>query len=57
MDRGDHSALDTSLDTWRRVQDANLTSVFLCCKHGIRHLLGTDPAGGSVINAAFTVPE
>lgn len=52
MDRGDHSALDTSLETWRRVLDANLTSIFLSCKHGIRHLRGTDPPGGSVINAA-----
>jgi NAD(P)-dependent dehydrogenase (short-subunit alcohol dehydrogenase family) len=57
MDPGDRSALDTSLDTWRRVQDANLTSVFLCCKHGIRQLLGTDPAGGSVINAASFLAE
>lgn len=57
MDRGDGSALDTSLDTWRRVHDANLTSVFLCCKYGIRHLLGTDPAGGSVINAASFLAE
>lgn len=52
MDPGDRSALDTSLRTWRRVQDANLTGIFLSCKHGIRHLLNTDPAGGSVINAA-----
>jgi NAD(P)-dependent dehydrogenase (short-subunit alcohol dehydrogenase family) len=52
MDPGDRSALDTSLQTWRRVQDANLTSIFLSCKHGIPHLRNTDPAGGSVINAA-----
>ena len=52
MDPGDRSALDISLPTWRRVQDANLTSIFLSCKHGIPHLLDTDPAGGSVINAA-----
>ena len=52
IDPGDHLALDTSLETWRRVHDANLTSIFLSCKHGIRHLLQTDPAGGSVINAA-----
>jgi NAD(P)-dependent dehydrogenase (short-subunit alcohol dehydrogenase family) len=52
MDRGDHSALDTSLQTWRQVHDANLTSIFLACKHGIRHLRSTEPAGGSVINAA-----
>ena len=52
MDRADHSVLDMSLETWRRVQDANLTSVFLSCKHGIGYLRGTDPSGGSVINAA-----
>lgn len=52
MDRADQSVLDTSLETWRRVQDANLTSVFLSCKHGIGYLRSTDPSGGSVINAA-----
>jgi NAD(P)-dependent dehydrogenase (short-subunit alcohol dehydrogenase family) len=52
MDPGDRSALDTSLQTWRRVHDANLISIFLSCKHGIRHLQSTEPAGGSVINAA-----
>jgi len=52
MDRGDGSVVDTSLETWRRVHDANLTSIFLCCKHGISHLQNTDPPGGSVINAA-----
>jgi enoyl-ACP reductase-like protein len=57
MDRGDHSALDTSLETWRRVHDANLTSIFLSCRHGIPHLRDTDPAGGSVINAASFLAE
>ncbi|WP_165845757.1 SDR family oxidoreductase [Streptacidiphilus pinicola] len=52
MDRDDHSVLDMSLQTWRNALDANLTSVFLSCKHGIPHLLATEPAGGSVINAA-----
>ncbi len=52
MDAGDHSALDTSLETWRRVHDANLTSIFLSCKYGIAHLRDTEPTGGSVINAA-----
>jgi NAD(P)-dependent dehydrogenase (short-subunit alcohol dehydrogenase family) len=52
MDRADRSALDTSLETWRRVHDANLTSIFLSCKHGIRQLRATSPVGGSVINAA-----
>jgi NAD(P)-dependent dehydrogenase (short-subunit alcohol dehydrogenase family) len=49
----DASVLDTSLEAWQRVQDANLKSVFLCCKHGIPHLLDGD--GGSVINTASFV--
>ena len=49
----DGSALATSLETWERVHAANLTSAFLCCKHGIPHLLDNeDPAGGAVINTA-----
>jgi NAD(P)-dependent dehydrogenase (short-subunit alcohol dehydrogenase family) len=52
----DASILDTSLESWRRVQDVNLTSVFLCCKHGIPHLLDNEgPARGSVINTASFV--
>jgi NAD(P)-dependent dehydrogenase (short-subunit alcohol dehydrogenase family) len=51
----DVSVLDTTLEAWRRVQEVNLTSVFLCCKHGIPHLLDTDPTGGSVINTASFV--
>jgi NAD(P)-dependent dehydrogenase (short-subunit alcohol dehydrogenase family) len=49
----DASILDTSLEAWQRVQDVNLKSVFLCCKHGIPHLL--DGGGGSVINTASFV--
>jgi NAD(P)-dependent dehydrogenase (short-subunit alcohol dehydrogenase family) len=48
----DASVLDTSYEAWQRVQDANLKSVFLCCKHGIPHLL---ERGGSVINTASFV--
>jgi NAD(P)-dependent dehydrogenase (short-subunit alcohol dehydrogenase family) len=51
----DASVLDTSLEAWERVQNANLRSVFLCCKHGIPHLLTNDPPGGSVINTASFV--
>jgi NAD(P)-dependent dehydrogenase (short-subunit alcohol dehydrogenase family) len=50
---GDVSVLDTSLDTWERVQDVNLRGVFFCCKHGIPHLL--EAGGGSVINTASFV--
>ena len=49
----DTSVLDTSLEAWQRVQDVNLRSVFLCCKHGIPHLL--ENGGGSVINTASFV--
>jgi len=49
----DGSVLDTSLEAWQRVQDVNLRSVFLCCKHGIPHLL--EGGGGSVINTASFV--
>ena len=49
----DASVLDTSVEAWQTVQDVNLKSVFLCCKHGIPHLLET--GGGSVINTASFV--
>ena len=49
----DASVLDTSLDAWQRVQDVNLKSVFLCCKHGIPHLIAG--GGGSVNNTASFV--
>jgi NAD(P)-dependent dehydrogenase (short-subunit alcohol dehydrogenase family) len=52
----DASVLETSLEAWQRVQDVNLRGVFLCCKHGIPHLLNNDPpTGGSVINTASFV--
>jgi NAD(P)-dependent dehydrogenase (short-subunit alcohol dehydrogenase family) len=49
----DGSVLDTPLDAWERVQEVNLRSVFLCCKHGIPYLL--DAGRGSVINTASFV--
>src|ERR671931_951517 len=49
----DASVLDTSVDAWQRVQDVNTKGVFLCCKHGIPHLL--ERGGGSVINVASFV--
>jgi len=52
----DASVLDTGLEAWERVQATNLRSVFLCCKHGIPHLLeNPPPRGGSVINTASFV--
>jgi NAD(P)-dependent dehydrogenase (short-subunit alcohol dehydrogenase family) len=49
----DASVVETTLEAWERVQTTNLRSVFLCCKHGIPHLL--DGGGGSVINTASFV--
>jgi NAD(P)-dependent dehydrogenase (short-subunit alcohol dehydrogenase family) len=49
----DASVLDTKLEAYERVQATNLRSVFLCCKHGIPHLLKS--GGGSVINTASFV--
>jgi NAD(P)-dependent dehydrogenase (short-subunit alcohol dehydrogenase family) len=49
----DSSAIETSLEAWQRVQDVNLRGVFLCCKHGIPHMLAG--GGGSVINTASFV--
>ncbi len=52
----DASVLETALEAWERVQAVNLRSVFLCCKHGIPHLLENDgPERGSVINTASFV--
>ena len=50
----DGSVIETSYEAWQRVQDVNLKSVFLCCKHGIPHLLENE-RGGSVINTASFV--
>ncbi|HEU4975204.1 MAG TPA: 3-oxoacyl-ACP reductase [Baekduia sp.] len=52
----DTSVLETTFEAWQRVQDVNLKSVFLCCKHGIPHLLRNElPLRGSVINTASFV--
>jgi NAD(P)-dependent dehydrogenase (short-subunit alcohol dehydrogenase family) len=52
----DASVIETTLEAWERVQQVNLRSVFLCCKHGIPHLLENDgPLRGSVINTASFV--
>jgi NAD(P)-dependent dehydrogenase (short-subunit alcohol dehydrogenase family) len=49
----DASVLETTVEAWQRVQDVNAKGVFLCCKHGIPHLLKR--GGGSVINVASFV--
>ncbi|MET1059590.1 MAG: 3-oxoacyl-ACP reductase [Nocardioides sp.] len=49
----DDSILDTDLDAWRRVQEVNLTSVYLCCKAALPHML--EQGSGSIINTASFV--
>ncbi len=49
----DDSILATGLDAWRRVQDVNLTSVYLCCKHVLPHMRAQ--GRGSIINTASFV--
>jgi NAD(P)-dependent dehydrogenase (short-subunit alcohol dehydrogenase family) len=53
MPPDDASILETEPDTWERVHQVNTRGVFLCCKHGIPHLL--QRGGGSVINVASFV--
>ncbi|MGV9721375.1 3-oxoacyl-ACP reductase [Nocardia beijingensis] len=49
----DDSIRTTGLDAWRRVQEVNLTSVYLCSKYAIEHML--ERGKGSVINTASFV--
>ncbi len=49
----DDSILVTGLDAWKRVQEVNLTSVYLCCKHAIPYM--QRQRKGSVINTASFV--
>ncbi|MGL5810807.1 MAG: 3-oxoacyl-ACP reductase, partial [Nocardioides sp.] len=49
----DDSILDTDLDAWRKVQEVNLTSVYLCCKAALPYML--DQGRGSIVNTASFV--
>jgi NAD(P)-dependent dehydrogenase (short-subunit alcohol dehydrogenase family) len=49
----DDSILDTGLEAWKRVQDVNLTSVFLGCKAVLPYMLAAGK--GSIINTASFV--
>ncbi|MFE0463317.1 3-oxoacyl-ACP reductase [Kitasatospora sp. NPDC058965] len=49
----DDSILTTGLDAWKRVQEVNLTSVYLCCKYAIPHMQAQGK--GSIINTASFV--
>ena len=49
----DDSILVTELDAWRRVQEVNLTSVYLCCRAALPFML--EQGRGSIINTASFV--
>jgi NAD(P)-dependent dehydrogenase (short-subunit alcohol dehydrogenase family) len=49
----DDSILTTGLDAWHRVQEVNLTSVYLCCKHALGYM--RRQGRGSIINTASFV--
>ena len=49
----DDSILTTELDAWKRVQEVNLTSVYLCCKAALPYML--EQKKGSIINTASFV--
>src|SRR5271154_279564 len=49
----DDSILTTGLDAWRRVQEVNLTSVFLCCKAALGYM--QQQGKGAIINTASFV--
>jgi NAD(P)-dependent dehydrogenase (short-subunit alcohol dehydrogenase family) len=49
----DDSILDTSLEAWRRVQEVNLTSVYLCCKEAIGYMRAQGK--GAIVNTASFV--
>jgi NAD(P)-dependent dehydrogenase (short-subunit alcohol dehydrogenase family) len=49
----DDSILDTGIDVWQRVQEVNLTSVYLCCKAALPYM--RQQRRGSIINTASIV--
>ena len=49
----DDSILTTGLDAWKKVQEVNLTSVYLCCKAAIPYM--QRQGKGSIINTASFV--
>ena len=49
----DYSILSTGLAAWRRVQEVNLTSVYLCCREALPYM--RRQGKGSIINTASFV--
>jgi NAD(P)-dependent dehydrogenase (short-subunit alcohol dehydrogenase family) len=49
----DDSILTTGIEAWRKVQEVNLTSVYLCCKAAIPHM--QRQGKGAIVNTASFV--
>jgi NAD(P)-dependent dehydrogenase (short-subunit alcohol dehydrogenase family) len=49
----DDSILETGIEAWERVMRVNATSVYLCCKYVLPHML--EAGKGSIINTASFV--
>jgi len=49
----DQSLEDTTYAAWEKTLAVNLTSVFLCCQHGVPAILGS--GGGAIVNNASIV--
>src|SRR5579871_305599 len=49
----DDSILSTGLDAWRRVQEVNLTSVYLCCQSALGYMRAQ--GRGAIVNTASFV--
>ncbi|ASU83254.1 3-oxoacyl-ACP reductase [Nocardiopsis gilva YIM 90087] len=49
----DDSILDTGIEAWRKVQEVNLTSVYLCCKYALPYM--REQGKGAIVNTASFV--
>ncbi|MGC9318802.1 MAG: SDR family NAD(P)-dependent oxidoreductase [Armatimonadota bacterium] len=52
---GGETVAQTDLETWRRMMDLNLTSMFLCTKHALRYMLEADR--GRIVSVSSKAAE
>lgn len=52
---GREDVAQTELETWRRMMDLNLTSMFLCSKHALQHMLEADR--GRIVSVSSKAAE
>ncbi|OVZ55567.1 3-oxoacyl-ACP reductase [Pigmentiphaga sp. NML080357] len=50
--KGDARTAELSLESWQRIMDANLTGMFLMCKHALPQMVGQ--RSGCIINVSST---